>query len=237
MVIGRSKKTRLRDSFEKKNIEKILKERNNPTPISPQFLYLYTNMAESEEHPFQYFPSYSFNDPDFSILRHRLASFKDWPRHRSQTPTLLASAGFHMIDTYRGLVRCFCCGLELRDWQPGDIAMYEHEKFNPTCSFVANEREKRAKRHGTEDLTPFIHALESANRNDLINQGEELLVKIRCKACFTKIANTLLLPCAHVAMCSDCCSRIRPFNIAATHYNRQCPICRSPFVHEIQVYF
>lgn len=192
-------------------------------------------MTETEEeNPFKYFPTYCFNDPDFSILRHRLATFAEWPRHRSQTPMTLASAGFYLINVQRGLVRCFCCGIELRDWQPGDIAMYEHEKFSPTCSFIVNEREKRAKRHGTEDLTPFIHALESANRNDLVNCGEELIVKIRCKICYLKLANTLLLPCAHLAICSDCCLRIQPCN--ATYPYRVCPVCRSLFMHEIQVY-
>ena len=193
-------------------------------------------MAETEqEYPFKEFPLYSCNDPDYSIIRNRLDSFTDWPRHRCQTPTLLAAAGFYLIDSRRGLVKCFRCGLELWDWQPGDVAMYEHEKFAPNCSFIIQEREKRAKRHGTENLAPFIHALESANKNDLVNHGEELLVKIRCKVCFLKLANTLLLPCAHLALCSDCCTRIRPHNTNYP-YSRKCPVCRSLFVHEIQVY-
>ena len=229
MVTGSSKKQRLKAFLKKRNIKNIVFKRRKVSIPSN------VNMAENEEHPFQDFPAYSLNDPDYSILRHRLNSFRNWPRHRSQTPLLLASAGFYMIEMYRGLVRCFCCKLELRDWEPGDVAMYEHEKYSPTCTFIVEERKKRARRHGTEDLTPFIRALDSLDKNELVNRGEELLVKIRCKICFIKAANTLLLPCAHLAMCSDCCLRIHPCN-AIYPYNRKCPVCRSLFLNEIQVY-
>ena len=232
MVVGKSKKQRLKTFFKKRKIKNIIIRKRKRKSLDS----LYVHMAEVEEdHPFQYFPTYSLNEPDYSILRHRLSTFIDWPRHRSQTPLLLAAAGFYMTNAYRGSVRCFCCGLELRDWEPGDIAMYEHEKFAPNCRFIIEEREKRAKRHGTEDLTPFIRALDSANKNDLVNHGEDLLVKIRCKVCFTKVANTLLLPCAHLALCSDCCSRIHPCN-RMYPYDRKCPVCRSLFLNEIQVY-
>ena len=229
MVNESSKKQRLKAFLKKRKIKYIRFKKGRVVSID-------VNMAlNDEEHPFQYFPAYSLNDPDFSILRHRLDSFAEWPRHCSQTPALLASAGFYLINLSRGLVRCFRCGLELRDWQPGDIAIYEHEKFSPNCLFIIEERNKRAKRHGIEDLTPFIRALDSTNKNDLVNHGENLLVKIRCKVCFTKVANTLLLPCAHLAMCSDCCLRIHPCN-ATYPYSRKCPVCRSLFMNEIQVY-
>ena len=224
---------RLLKLFERKKIKNIIIKRRSSV-ISNTALNV--NMAETEEeNPFQHFPFYSLNDPDYSVLKHRLNSFRDWPRHRSQTPLLLATAGFYLINLCRGLVKCFSCGIELRDWEPGDVAMYEHEKFAPYCPFIIEERVKRAKRLGTEDLTPFIRALDSANTNDLVNHGEELLVKIRCKICFTKAANTLLLPCAHLAMCSDCCSCIQPCN-AKYPYNRKCPVCRSPYLNQIQVY-
>ena len=188
-----------------------------------------------EENPFRDFPLNSLNDPDYSILRIRFHSFVNWPRHRAQTPQVLASAGFYMLSAWNGLVKCFSCGIELRDWEPGDVAMYEHEKYRPDCPFIVEAREKRAKRQGTEDLTPFIRALDSADRDALIKRGEEILVRIRCKVCFIRAANTLLLPCAHLAICSDCCCRIRPFT-PHNPYARKCPVCRSLFLNEIQVY-
>ena len=35
------------------------------------------------------------------------------------------------------------------DWEPGDIALYNYEKYYPTCLFIMKEGEKQAKPQGT----------------------------------------------------------------------------------------
>jgi hypothetical protein len=65
----------------------------------------------------------------------RLMSFQDWPATAPVTAESLAMAGFYYSG--RGdSVRCFSCGIALKDWQRGDIAMEEHARYSPSCDFL-----------------------------------------------------------------------------------------------------
>lgn len=50
-----------------------------------------------------------------------------------------------------------------------------------------------------------------------------------CVICQDKIKSIVLLPCRHLCLCQDCFRQLR-------RYREQCPMCRVPYHHSIQVY-
>ncbi|XP_063315640.1 baculoviral IAP repeat-containing protein 7 isoform X1 [Pelobates fuscus] len=50
-------------------------------------------------------------------------------------PWELARAGFYYLGP-GDRVQCFCCGLVLRSWEPGDRPSAEHGRFSPRCPFL-----------------------------------------------------------------------------------------------------
>lgn len=50
-----------------------------------------------------------------------------------------------------------------------------------------------------------------------------------CVICHDKIKLIVLLPCRHLCLCRDCFKQLR-------RYRQECPMCREPYHHSIQVY-
>lgn len=50
-----------------------------------------------------------------------------------------------------------------------------------------------------------------------------------CVICQDKLKTVVLLPCRHLCLCLDCYRQLR-------RYRRECPMCRQPYEHSIQVY-
>lgn len=50
-----------------------------------------------------------------------------------------------------------------------------------------------------------------------------------CVICQDKMKSIVLLPCRHLCLCQDCFRQLR-------RYRRECPMCRQPYEHSIQVY-
>lgn len=50
-----------------------------------------------------------------------------------------------------------------------------------------------------------------------------------CVICQDKLKSIVLLPCRHLCLCLDCYRQLR-------RYRRECPLCRQPYEHSIQVY-
>ncbi|KAG5867600.1 hypothetical protein JTB14_006993 [Gonioctena quinquepunctata] len=67
-------------------------------------------------------------------MKIRLESFVDWPRGLSQKPKELAEARFFYTGR-SDRVKCFHCGLGVKNWMPGDGAMTLHELINDECEF------------------------------------------------------------------------------------------------------
>ena len=42
----------------------------------------------------------------------------------------------YTISAWNDWVRCFCCGIGVREWAPGDDPWAEHARWSPRCSFV-----------------------------------------------------------------------------------------------------
>ncbi|KAL3883678.1 hypothetical protein ACJMK2_029917 [Sinanodonta woodiana] len=73
--------------------------------------------------------------PKYHTYHSRLSTFTKWPSDMTQTPELVAQAGFY----YTGLqdvVRCFACDGGLKNWDPEDDPWIEHARWFPSCPFV-----------------------------------------------------------------------------------------------------
>nr|XP_022290906.1 putative inhibitor of apoptosis [Crassostrea virginica] len=83
-------------------------------------------------------PSLSFSEcryPQYADEQARLDSFRNWPSYLTQTGHQLTAAGFY-YTSWNDWVRCFCCGIGVREWAPGDDPWAEHARWSPRCSFV-----------------------------------------------------------------------------------------------------
>uniref|UniRef100_A0A8W8JHB2 Uncharacterized protein n=1 Tax=Magallana gigas TaxID=29159 RepID=A0A8W8JHB2_MAGGI len=77
--------------------------------------------------------------PAYAVLATRVGSFQDWPTSLTQTPQVLALAGFFYAG-HGDSTRCFFCGGGLRNWEPGDDPWTEHARWFPKCAFVRQYR-------------------------------------------------------------------------------------------------
>lgn len=66
----------------------------------------------------------------------RLQSFKDWPKHHvAPQPLDMAAAGFYYLGV-GDQVRCFYCQVGVKNWEKGDSAIGEHQKWSPICPYL-----------------------------------------------------------------------------------------------------
>ncbi|KAK6177374.1 hypothetical protein SNE40_015487 [Patella caerulea] len=80
---------------------------------------------------------YSVHNPYYSQLINRERSFagKESIFIPNTCTLALAKAGFY----YQGpgdIVHCFCCHIELKNWERHDIPLGEHYKWSPDCLFL-----------------------------------------------------------------------------------------------------
>lgn len=71
----------------------------------------------------------------YNTVNARKASFNNWPTTKTQDITVLSEAGF----AYTGkedAVRCYFCGIGLKDWPPGANPWEQHTLASPTCGHV-----------------------------------------------------------------------------------------------------
>lgn len=72
---------------------------------------------------------------DFSCELYRMSTYSTFPSGVPVSERSLARAGFY----YTGVndkVKCFCCGLMLDNWKPGDNPVEKHKQLYPSCSFI-----------------------------------------------------------------------------------------------------
>ena len=180
--------------------------------------------------PFRHYPSFSITDPDFHRLQDRIDSFKHWPAFRFRAPTVLAKAGFYMLNSETGLMKCFQCGIELRRCYVDD-PLDQHERYSPMCPFVLDERKKNPPKPKSESLTPFIEAIYSTDEDSKPNaECEKIYLKIRCKVCLSRASNVLLLSCYHLCVCYECYIHLQPL------VGPKCPVCRCAFRQGVKVF-
>lgn len=73
--------------------------------------------------------------PIYMNCENRFKTFQEWPSFLNPSAKDLSYAGF--VYTGRGdVVYCFCCGVQLKNWEPTDQAWGEHFRYSPTCSYL-----------------------------------------------------------------------------------------------------
>lgn len=73
--------------------------------------------------------------PQFSAEQARLATFVDWPIVMHQKPSELSQAGFFYTGN-SDKVRCFSCGVSLRNWEKLDDPFEQHAIWKSECLFL-----------------------------------------------------------------------------------------------------
>ncbi|XP_055372378.1 death-associated inhibitor of apoptosis 2 [Condylostylus longicornis] len=74
------------------------------------------------------------NSLDLRLEHHRLATFKNWP-NPNISPQSLAKAGFYYFNK-SDQVKCAWCKGVIAQWEKGDNAFQEHDRFFPDCPRV-----------------------------------------------------------------------------------------------------
>jgi len=76
----------------------------------------------------------SCEDQKYVSCIERYKSFKTWVGNVD--PQLLTKAGFYLTNRKCDTVRCFFCGIQLKDWDIYDDPFEEHYKWNSECQFI-----------------------------------------------------------------------------------------------------
>ncbi|KAK3593115.1 hypothetical protein CHS0354_018242 [Potamilus streckersoni] len=103
-----------------------------------------------EEQPAKY--------PQYAVKNTRINSFQGWPAELRQRPEEMAECGFYYAG-FSDCVRCFHCGVGLRNWMSEDDPWIEHARWSTECIYVL-------KMKGEEFVSLVKMAVEIAEREE-----------------------------------------------------------------------
>ena len=124
-------------------------ELNNPYLVSNPSSTLHIPVALESSAPFPTSSSYAcyhkqgtkrprltLEEVQMDVLANRIATFQeDWPVLCPVSAMDLAEAGFYYIGP-GDRVKCAYCKKRIKNWEPSDDAMSEHQRLSPFCSFA-----------------------------------------------------------------------------------------------------
>lgn len=87
-------------------------------------------------------PKYPREVPKYPLYfrpEERLKTFCNWSSSSKPPPALMSSSGFFNSGMGGDTVRCFQCGVGLRDWTTGDDPLLEHMRNSEKCPFLLAE--------------------------------------------------------------------------------------------------
>lgn len=137
--------------------------------------------------------------PRFRSFLERLQTFGNWSR--PQSPESLARAGFFRTQNGVDEVKCFCCGIQICDWEPLDDPLSEHLRWSSSCSF-ANYMKRMQQVEELLELSEFLETAikiggvfssNSAGVDVAGNNTEGAANKVDENRQFIKILTVLLL--------------------------------------------
>ncbi|KAH3736344.1 hypothetical protein DPMN_042907, partial [Dreissena polymorpha] len=105
--------------------------------------------------------------PAYSDAEKRLATFRGWPL-AEPNPHTLCTAGFFFTDRDYDLVRCFCCGIGLKDFSDSDDPLLEHAKHSPNCPFMIDYFGSSA------ELEAYKQSFSEQDPEEIIRRQREL---------------------------------------------------------------
>lgn len=71
---------------------------------------------------------------DYVEYSKRIASFNNWPIQMEPNGEELSKAGFYSLGE-GDKVKCFFCGIGLKNWQRGEKPLEAHKKWNSSCRY------------------------------------------------------------------------------------------------------
>lgn len=129
------------------------------SPANPQTVHAQQNLPMLTKHSIlqQSPPRY----PLYLTYSARKASYKDWPVNL-KTAEEMADGGFFHATSSNGndCVRCFQCGIGLRNWDPEDDPWVEHARWSSKCCYL---REKKGQ--------AFVDLVQKAVRQAQIEEA------------------------------------------------------------------
>ncbi|XP_053401203.1 uncharacterized protein LOC128546222 isoform X2 [Mercenaria mercenaria] len=111
--------------------------------------------------------------PDYTALDNRVSSFQtpNWDSNNKPDTLVLVNWGFFYTGT-EDLVRCYQCGLGLKDWVKDDDVLQEHVKHSATCDYLLT-------RLGRETVDQIKISLESPGCSTNTSSAGQLSYKMR----------------------------------------------------------
>lgn len=91
--------------------------------------------------------------PDYADELKRRGTFRNWPARLQQSPEMMSGAGF-FYSMNGDSVRCYVCGIGLRNWDKDDDPWVEHARWSPNCSYVLDKKGRA-----------FVNLVQEAVRN------------------------------------------------------------------------
>lgn len=164
-----------------------------------------------------------------------MKSFASWPKGIKQRPQELVEAGFFYSGKGDEII-CFSCAIGICQLEPDDNPWVEHKNLliNP-CYYLDLNRDrlkineiKYQELLEQKQLTVETKETEQTKPNNYSeNEATNYNNDTICKVCLDRQANIVLLPCKHVAVCSQCVFGL----------NDKCPICRAKIGEKISLYY
>ncbi|XP_021360355.1 putative inhibitor of apoptosis [Mizuhopecten yessoensis] len=97
--------------------------------------------------------------PEYADEPKRRGTFRNWPARLQQSPEMMSGAGF-FFSLNGDSVRCFLCGIGLRNWDKDDNAWVEHARWSPKCAYVLEKKGQS-----------FVDLVQDAVRNAELQQA------------------------------------------------------------------
>jgi hypothetical protein len=161
--------------------------------------------------------------PKYANSKAREDSFKFTDKEIFKIPIeQIIEAGFFFTGC-SDCVRCFYCGLGLRNWENNDDAWVLHAQWGKNCMFLKKIKGENfitlvqfaiQRKPTNVALTPVLQekTITQINYKMLLDSGTQseksinkLLKKTMiCVTCENKKANIVFVPCGHLVSCIDC---------------------------------
>lgn len=112
-----------------RSVERCVEDGLNNKPFMSPYTQQHDTIYLTIE-PYLYRPV----EKSYAEEKERLETYTNWPMYMQPTSQELAEAGFYYLGN-GDRVRCFCCGVILRNWKLTDNAISEHKRHAPHCLF------------------------------------------------------------------------------------------------------
>ncbi|KAK9369019.1 hypothetical protein V1509DRAFT_652546 [Lipomyces kononenkoae] len=122
-------------------------------------------------------------------------------------------------------------------WRQNQLRLQQERGENPDRPDPNPENRMSAPSLPSSDSEP-VATIDRPNRPEPLGP-DELTINIECKVCFSQVADTVFLPCAHLAVCEWCADEIAPLppnNRPLAHTHKLCPICRQLIKRKLKIF-